>query len=55
MPGVTLGEAAGADAVVLSVGRNVPYVYHALCRRLSRERIAVPDVLDVGAALPDEG
>jgi DNA-binding PadR family transcriptional regulator len=47
VPGVILSEAIRTDMVVVSVERNVQYVYHALRRRLPPERIAVPDIIDL--------
>lgn len=53
VPGVVLSEAARADAVVVSVERNVQYVYHALRRRVPPERIAVPDIIDLRPVASD--
>lgn len=55
VPGVVLSEAARADAVVLSVERNVQYIYHALRRRIPPERIAVPDIIDLRQFPSDSG
>ncbi|MFQ5957745.1 MAG: hypothetical protein ACE5LF_00095 [Alphaproteobacteria bacterium] len=58
VPAIEMDDLGTADVVVVSVERNAQLVYHAVCRRVAPERVAVPDILDIAmspAAAGGEG